>query len=160
MQEKNSDVFVVATANNIESLPPELLRKGRFDETFFVDLPNKKERQEIFKIHIEKKRRDLDQFDFEKLSEKSVGFSGAEIESAVNDALFTAFDESRDLKQEDIESSIKATYPLSKTMANSIEHLRKWAKVRAKFASEENTESIDEDTTTPKLPLERKNPFV
>ena len=97
MQEKKEPVFVVATANNIEQLPPELLRKGRFDEIFFVDLPSKEERKEIFKIHIEGKHRDVNKFDLDQLADKTNGLTGAEIGSLVSDALFNAFSKGSDL---------------------------------------------------------------
>lgn len=161
MQEKENDVFVIATANNISALPPELLRKGRFDEIFFVDLPSEKEREEIFKIHINKKERDVNSFNIEVLVKLSNGFSGAEIEEAVNESLFIAYDNNRELETQDIEKAIKDTFPLSRTMAETIKDLRTWAKVRARFASNE----INEDLPTfkekvPTLPLEKYNPFV
>ena len=104
MQEKQDPVFVFATSNNISQLPPEMLRKGRFDEIFFVDLPAQKTREEILRIHLEKKDRgDLaDEFDLEALAKASPGYSGAELEEAVKDALFQAFDEGRELEEHDI----------------------------------------------------------
>lgn len=159
MQEKNSEVFVIATANDISSIPPELLRKGRFDEIFFVDLPNATERKEIFEIHIKKINRDIKNFDIDKLVENSKGFSGAEIEEAIKEALFIAYDLKRDLKTEDILKALKDTFPLSKTMARTINELRKWAKIRARFASNENLEKIEEEDI-PLLAQEKKNPFI
>ena len=103
MQEKKAPCFVVATANNISKLPPELLRRGRFDEIFFLDLPNKTERSAIFRVHLRKRDRDIENFDIEKLVEATDGFVGAEIEQAVIDAMFIAFDDdSREFTTEDI----------------------------------------------------------
>jgi len=135
LQEKTKPVFVVATANNISQLPPELLRKGRFDEIFFVDLPSREERKEIYSIHIKKKKRDPSKFDLEKLAAESDGFSGAEIEQAVVSGLFDSFVKERDLSDGDIIKSVKETVPLSVTMKEDIDKLREWAKVRARPAS-------------------------
>ncbi|MEW6620980.1 MAG: AAA family ATPase [bacterium] len=135
LQEKTKPVFVIATANNISLLPPELLRKGRFDEIFFVDLPTYEERQDIFAIHIKKRNRKVETFDFELLAKESEGYSGAEIEQAVISGLFDAFVLKRDLITEDILKSIKETIPLSQTMREAIEDLRNWAKTRTRFSS-------------------------
>lgn len=159
MQEKKSEVFVIATANNIEQIPVELLRKGRFDEIFFVDLPNMEERKDIFKIHIHKKHRDIKSFNLHDLAEASVGFSGAEIAEAVNEALFIAYNDNRELSQADIKKALSETWPLSRTMQESITKLRKWAQARTKLASDPNTESIKEDENIPKLSQERRNIF-
>jgi len=162
MQEKKNEVFVIATANNISALPPELLRKGRFDEIFFVDLPSKNEREEIFKIHIDKKERDINDFNLNTLSENSNGFSGAEIEEAINEALFIAYDDNtREVETKDIETAIKATFPLSRTMSDTIKDLRDWAKVRARFASNGQSEELPKiDTKIPTLAQEKHNPFI
>jgi ATPases of the AAA+ class len=160
MQEKKSEVFVIATANNIEKIPAELLRKGRFDEIFFVDLPTERERETIFEIHIKNKGRELDKFDVSELAKKAKGFSGAEIEEAVNEALFTAYSDGREPEQGDILKAIQETWPLSRTMQESILKLRQWAKARAKLASEANTEEIDADEKTPKLIQERHHIFA
>lgn len=160
MQEKKNKVFVIATANNIDAMPPELLRKGRFDEIFFVDLPNEDERKDIFKIHLKKKRREIKNFDLKSLSQKSIGFSGAEIEEVINEAMFLAYNDDRDLEQKDIEKALEETYPLAKTMSDTIIKLRKWAQARTKLASSPNTESIPEDKSVPKLPQERRNIFA
>ena len=159
MQEKKSEVFVIPTANNIEQIPVELLRKGRFDEIFFVDLPNMEERKDIFKIHIHKKHRDIKSFNLHDLAEASVGFSGAEIAEAVNEALFIAYNDNRELSQADIKKALSETWPLSRTMQESITKLRKWAQARTKLASDPNTESIKEDENIPKLSQERRNIF-
>jgi SpoVK/Ycf46/Vps4 family AAA+-type ATPase len=135
MQEKKSSVFVIATANDISNLPPELLRKGRFDEIFFVDLPQKSEREEIFKIHIIKRGRNPEHFDIDKLAAISGGFSGAEIEQCVISGLYDAFEQRRELKTEDIISSIEDTYPLSEMMREVIADLRAWAVSRARNAT-------------------------
>jgi len=117
MQERKAPVFVVATANNIEGLPPELLRKGRFDELFFIDLPAFEERKEIFKIHLKLTKRNLIKFDLDKLSENAKGFSGSEIEECIKSALYDSFcDNQRELTTEDVICQIKQTIPLVKTM--------------------------------------------
>lgn len=135
MQEKTSPVFVMATANRVERLPGEFLRKGRFDEIFFVDLPNAEERQEIFKIHIAKRRRDLARFDLDQLAKVSDGFSGAEIEQALVAAMYEAFAQDREFTQLDIIAAIKATQPLSRTMTEQVTALRDWARQRARPAA-------------------------
>jgi ATP-dependent 26S proteasome regulatory subunit len=135
MQEKTKPVFVVATANDISQLPPELLRKGRFDEIFFVDLPAESERREIFAIHLHKRDRDTDGFDLDRLAEKSSGFSGAEIEQAVVSALYRAFEGDREITTEDIVAALEQTVPLSVTMREEIGVIRRWAKGRARPAS-------------------------
>jgi len=135
LQEKTAAVFVVATANDITQLPPELLRKGRFDEIFFVDLPSEAERRDIFSIHLLKRKRDLDAFDLNALAASSDGFSGAEIEQAVVSALFDAFAAGRDVTNEDVLISLKASVPISVTMAEQIADLRLWAEKRARPAS-------------------------
>ncbi|MCL5037068.1 MAG: AAA family ATPase [Chloroflexi bacterium] len=135
LQEKQSSVFVVATANNIQILPPELLRKGRFDEIFFVDLPDDEERKEIFRIHIKKRGRDPGNFDIDRLVEASVGFSGSEIEQAIISSMYDAFYEGKEINTEYIVKSIQATVPLSRTMDKEIGELRTWAETRAVSAS-------------------------
>lgn len=141
LQEKTAPVFVIATANNIQMLPPELLRKGRFDEIFFVDLPSIEERKEIFKIHIKKRKRDSSLFDLALLAKESEGFSGAEIEQAVIASMYDAFLEKRDITSEDITRNIKQSVPLSVTMKENIEDTRNWAKCRARPASSAQKES-------------------
>jgi AAA+ superfamily predicted ATPase len=135
LQEKTSPVFVVATANRIDLLPPEFLRKGRFDDIFFVDLPSEPERAEIFRIHLHAKRRDPAAFDLDALAAAAVGFSGAEIEQAVVAGLYDAFSEDVELSQIHIEQALRATVPLSRTMADDIDRLRGWAATRARPAS-------------------------
>ncbi len=143
MQEKTAPVFVVATANNINQLPPELLRKGRFDEIFFVDLPSQKEKENIFSIHLQKNRQNVSSFALDILAQKAEGFNGAEIEECVKEAMFTAYVESQEsniapkLQMIHIWDAIKNTVPLSKTMEKQITDLRKFAVSRAKNASKE-----------------------
>jgi SpoVK/Ycf46/Vps4 family AAA+-type ATPase len=135
MQEKTSPVFVMATANRVERLPGEFLRKGRFDEIFFVDLPNPEERQDIFKIHLNKRRPDVDRFELGQLAKVSDGFSGAEIEQAIIAAMYEAFAQDREFTQLDIIAAIKSTLPLSRTMMEQVTALRDWARQRARPAS-------------------------
>jgi SpoVK/Ycf46/Vps4 family AAA+-type ATPase len=135
MQEKTSSVFVMATANRVERLPGEFLRKGRFDEIFFVDLPTPQERQAIFKIHLNKRRSEISRFDTEQLAKVSDGFSGAEIEQAIIAAMYEAFAQDREFTQLDIIAAIKSTLPLSRTMTEQVSALRDWARQRARPAS-------------------------
>jgi SpoVK/Ycf46/Vps4 family AAA+-type ATPase len=135
MQEKTSSVFVMATANRVERLPGEFLRKGRFDEIFFVDLPTPQERQAIFKIHLNKRRSEILRFDTEQLAKVSDGFSGAEIEQAIIAAMYEAFAQDREFTQLDIIAAIKSTLPLSRTMTEQVSALRDWARQRARPAS-------------------------
>ncbi len=135
MQEKTSPIFVMATANRVERLPGEFLRKGRFDEIFFVDLPTQSEREAVFKIHLSKRHRDLDRFDLEQLSKVADGFSGAEIEQALIAAMYDAFAQDREFTQLDIIAAIKATLPLSRTMTEQVTALRDWARQRARPAA-------------------------
>jgi SpoVK/Ycf46/Vps4 family AAA+-type ATPase len=135
MQEKASPVFVMATANRVERLPGEFLRKGRFDEIFFVDLPNAQERKEIFRIHLSKRRRDIARFDLDQLVSVCDGFSGAEIEQGLVAAMYEAFAQEREFTQLDIIASIKSTLPLSKTMNEQVTALRDWARQRARPAA-------------------------
>lgn len=142
MQEKTKPVFVIATANSIDPLPPELLRKGRFDEIFFVDLPSPDERRQILKIHITMRKRNPEDFDLNKLTTLSEGFSGAEIEQTIVSALFDAFDQQKELSMSHIEQSITETYPLSKLMKEEIEKRRLWAKGRTRPASSYSQKQI------------------
>jgi SpoVK/Ycf46/Vps4 family AAA+-type ATPase len=131
MQEKKSPVFVVATSNDISALPPELLRKGRFDEIFFVDLPTAAERRTIFAIHLARRKQDPAQFDLARLAAASEGFSGAEIEQAIASALYTAFSAKSPLSTEIILKELQSTFPLSATVREKVEALRQWACDRA-----------------------------
>ena len=159
MQEKVAPVFVVATANDISQLPPELLRKGRFDEVFFVDLPNEEDRKSIFSIHLKKKNQSPENFGLDKLAKESIGFNGAEIEECVNEAMFAAYTENTDAPKLQIIhllNAIRDTVPLSKTMRDQIDFLRKWAKSRAKQAGKENLETISATDTIPLTKTERE----
>lgn len=135
MQEKNSPVFIIATANDISHLPPELLRKGRFDEIFFLDLPKIRERMEIFAIHLFKRGRDPRKFDLNLLGSHTEGFSGSEIEELITSSMYDSFEQNRELTNEDILNTIKHAVPLSHTMKESIDQLREWCGSRARTAS-------------------------
>jgi len=143
MQEKTKPVFVIATANNIHSLPAELLRKGRFDEIFFVDLPTRNERNDIFRLHIMKRLKSpravgdfrLTEEALDLLADLTEGYAGAEIEQIVISALFEAFSEERGVRLDDFEKAIATTVPLSVTQAEQIQRVRSWANVRAVAAT-------------------------
>jgi SpoVK/Ycf46/Vps4 family AAA+-type ATPase len=135
LSEKKSAVFVVATANDVSMLPPELLRKGRFDEIFFVDLPVFKERKEVFQVHLSKRKMDPSSFDLDGLAKASAGYSGAEIEESIISAMFNVFYEKQTLTSERLLESIRQTVPLSKTMSEDVDTLRKWAEGRARPAT-------------------------
>lgn len=135
LQEKSAPVFVIATANDIRRLPPELIRKGRFDEIFFVDLPSAAERREIFGVHLEKRGRRADQFDLAALAAASEGHSGAEIEQAVISAMFDSFAAGEPFDTAKLLAAVRAARPLSQTMREDIAALRDWAKGRAVSAS-------------------------
>jgi len=130
MAEREASVFIVATANDVSKLPPELLRKGRMDEIFFVDLPGATVREQIFAIHLEKRNFDPANFDLVLLAAQSADFSGAEIEQAVVAALYSASAERKPLATEHVVGQLQATYPLSVVMAEQIEGLRSWARGR------------------------------
>jgi SpoVK/Ycf46/Vps4 family AAA+-type ATPase len=135
LSEKKAPVFVVATANDISHLPPELLRKGRFDEIFFIDLPSRDERVEILRIHLSLRGRDPQSFDLTGLSDASHEFSGAEIEESIISAMYDAFSESKPLNTNHILAAVRQTVPLAKTMEERISGLRSWAEGRARNAS-------------------------
>ncbi|WP_437187667.1 AAA family ATPase [Planctomicrobium sp. SH668] len=137
LQEHTSPVFVVATANNISALPAELLRRGRFDEIFFVDLPNYQERCEIYRIHLQKRGWKPEKFAIEDLAEQSSGYSGAEIEQVVNSAIIESFAANRLMSQKDLDDARERTVPLSVTMEDEIFHLREWARSRCRSATTE-----------------------
>jgi hypothetical protein len=147
MQEKQGSVFVVATSNDVRALPPELLRKGRFDELFFVDLPNPRERCEVVRAALVEHGRSPNDVDEWEVSGVTNGFTGAEIAALVPDALFAAFaDGARAVTTQDVVKAARAVTPLSKTAADKIEGLREWAKGRARMAStteEERTTAIN-----------------
>jgi ATP-dependent 26S proteasome regulatory subunit len=135
MQDRKAPVFVAATCNNVTVLPPELIRKGRFDELFFVDLPSTAERKQIFAIQLAKRKRKPEDYDLDKIAEAAKGFSGAEIESAVQTALYAAFSNKHGLSSEDLLTALSSTVPLSVTRAEEIAELRAWARDRAVAAS-------------------------
>jgi SpoVK/Ycf46/Vps4 family AAA+-type ATPase len=155
MQEKTSPVFVFATANNINGLPPELLRKGRFDEIFFVDFPSLEERRKILEIHISKLKRDLSNFDLDKLAKlsgeekfgKDVVLAGAELEAWVADSLIEAFsrkingDSNADLSMIDFETTINRLVPMGQMRKDEFVKLRQWANENAVSASISNVSS-------------------
>jgi hypothetical protein len=149
LSEKSSPVFVVATANDISQLPAELLRKGRFDEIFFVELPVAVERAEIFRIHIARRGRSPDAFDLPALVARSEGFSGAEIEESVISALYDAFYNGEELATAHVLAALSETVPLSRTMDDSIGRLREWAAGRARNASVPPVETGAGATSTP-----------
>ncbi len=135
LSEKTTPVFVVATANDISQLPPELLRKGRLDEIFFVDLPAPVEREEILRVHLARRRRDPMMFDVRGLAAVSDGFSGAEIEQAIISALFDAYHARREVTTEDIARTFAQSVPLARTMVEQVTRIRQWAEGRARNAS-------------------------
>jgi SpoVK/Ycf46/Vps4 family AAA+-type ATPase len=141
MQEKTAPVFVYATCNDVKSLPPELLRKGRFDELFSVMLPTKEERKEIFKIHITKRGRgamvegEIPKLNLELLAKSTNGFSGSEIEESVIEALYIAFESDRDLNMVDLNQAITESRPLSRTMKEQFEELAQWCNTRTRPAN-------------------------
>ena len=135
MQEKKAPVFVVATANSVKGLPPEMLRRGRFDELFFVDLPNYHERKTILEIHLKKQKLDPASFDLGHLSDKCEGYSGAEIEQSVQTAVVENYNRNGSVGMKDLEDAIDDTVPLSVTMEEKIFELREWAKSRCRPAT-------------------------
>jgi AAA+ superfamily predicted ATPase len=135
MQDRNAPVFVAATCNNVSVLPPELIRKGRFDELFFVDLPSQAERQQILAIQLSKRKRNPADFRLDRVAVAARGFSGAEIESVVQTALYAAYSQKQQLTDQHLLDAIRATVPLSTTRAEEIQQLREWAAQRAVPAS-------------------------
>jgi hypothetical protein len=131
MQDRKAPVFVAATCNNVTVLPPELIRKGRFDELFFVDLPNQAERKQIFAIQLSKRKRNPANFDLDCVAAAARGYSGAEIDAAVQGAMYAAYSQKMDVTTQALLDALKATVPLSTTRAEEIAALRLWAKERA-----------------------------
>ena len=140
MQEHRGGVFVGATANRIDMLPAELLRRGRFDQIFFVDLPGRKEREEIFRVHFKKRGISPAKFDISQLAQITKGWSGAEIEQAIISAMYEAFNEDREMNEDDLYRIFTNSVPLSTTMAEQIKKIRSWAHDRAVRASSEKPE--------------------
>ena len=141
MQDRKAAVFVAATCNNVTVLPPELIRKGRFDELFFVDLPNQAERKQIFSIQLARRKRNPADFDLEKVATAARGYSGAEIEAAVQGALYAAYSEKKSLATQFLLEALAQTVPLSITRAEEIGELREWARTRAVPASARDADS-------------------
>lgn len=141
MAEKNSPVFVVATANKIQSLPPELLRRGRFDEIFFVGLPSQQERQSIFEVHLSRLRaHNLQGYDLSRLAYETPNFSGAEIEQAIVEAMHIGFSQNRDFTTQDILEAASQIVPLARTAQEQVEALQAWAASgKARLASRSDT---------------------
>jgi SpoVK/Ycf46/Vps4 family AAA+-type ATPase len=135
LAEKHAPVFVVATANDVTALPPELLRRGRFDELFFVDLPSEEERVEILSIHLRKRGRDPLQYPLAQLAAQAARLSGSELEQVIAAALNTAFSERRELSENDLANAIQETVPLYETYEERIKELRDWARNRARPAT-------------------------
>ena len=128
LSEKQSSVFVVATANNIYKLPPEILRKGRFDEIFFIGLPNEKEKELIFKVHLSRLRpKSWTSYDISYLTRLAKNFSGAEVEESIIEAMHIAFSENREFTTEDIATSIEQSIPLAELNSEKIDELQEWA---------------------------------
>jgi len=135
MQDRKAPVFVAATCNNVSVLPPELIRKGRFDELFFVDLPNQSERKQILTIQLSKRKRNPAEFHLDRIAAAARGYSGAEIESVVQTALYAAYSQKQQVADQQLLDAIRATVPLSTTRAEEIQQLREWAAKRAVPAS-------------------------
>jgi SpoVK/Ycf46/Vps4 family AAA+-type ATPase len=134
MQDHHHPIFLIATANNLAQLPPELMRKGRFDEIFFVDLPQPEQREAIFAIHLHKRGRDPTQYDLAHLAAVAEGYTGAEIEQAVIAGMYAAFAEKTECTTEQIVAAMQATQPLSVVMREHVQRLRAWAKTRCVMA--------------------------
>lgn len=135
LQDHGKPIFVIATANSVASLPPEMLRRGRFDELFFINLPNYHERRDILKIHLTKRKLRLNEHDLNELSNKTEGYSGAELEQVVISAIFQAYTEGRPVSREDLLTAQEQTVPLSVTMEEKIFELREWARTRCRPAT-------------------------
>lgn len=135
MQEHTSDVFIAATANRIDLLPAELLRRGRFDQIFFIDLPTRKEREEIFTIHLKSKGNDMSLFNVPQLAQITKGWSGSEIEQVIISGMYEAFNQNRKLSEDDLFSIFGSSVPLSLTMDEQIKKIKSWAHNRAAPAS-------------------------
>ena len=156
MQEKTAPCFVVATANDISSLPPELLRKGRFDEIFFLDLPTAAERQEIFSVHLRKRNRLPQDFDVAMLARQSEGYVGAEIEQAIIDGMYVGFNQGREFTTSDLSHALKRQVPLSVSQQETIEGLRRWLKEgRAQSASFEEVREAEQQFVPLQLDIMR-----
>jgi SpoVK/Ycf46/Vps4 family AAA+-type ATPase len=131
MQEHDSDIFIAATANRIDLLPAEMLRRGRFDQIFFIDLPTRIEREEIFSIHLKNKGNNVSDFNVPQLAQITKGWTGSEIEQVIISAMYEAFNEDRKLQEDDLLTIFGSSVPLSVTMEEQIKHIRSWAHNRA-----------------------------
>jgi len=160
MQEKQKPVFVIATANSIDALPPEFLRKGRFDEIFFADLPTHAERMQILKVHLIQRLNNpavldgltIDDETLRRLADASEGYSGAELEQALIAGVFDAFAEDRSVRLEDLERAISNMVPLSVTQAEQIAAVRAWADVRAVAATSQEDRALPADDSPARGP--------
>jgi len=137
MQEHTSEIFIAATANRIDLLPAELLRRGRFDQIFFIDLPTRKEREEIFKIHLKKRENNIADFNIAQLAQITKGWAGSEIEQVIISGMYEAFNENRRLNEDDLFVIFANSVPLATTMEEQIKKIRSWAHNRAVRASSE-----------------------
>ncbi len=156
MQEKSAACFVVATANDISKLPPELLRKGRFDEIFFLDLPTQKEREEIFNVHLRKRNRLPQDFDLPRLAQLAAGYVGAEIEQAVIEAMYVGFNQEREFNSDDIATALKRQVPLSVSQRETIQSLRDWLREgRAQSASFQEIIEAEQEFVPLQLEIKR-----
>jgi SpoVK/Ycf46/Vps4 family AAA+-type ATPase len=135
MQEHTSEIFIAATANRIDLLPAELLRRGRFDQIFFIDLPTRIEREEIFSIHLASKGNDVSKFNIPQLAQITKGWSGSEIEQVIISAMYEAFNKNQRLVEDDLFTIFGSSVPLSTTMEEQIKKIRSWAHNRAVRAS-------------------------
>lgn len=153
MQELDKPVFIIATCNDPKALNPALMRAGRFDEVFYVDLPNENEREEIFQIHVQKVKRKPEEYNLKQFAEMTDGYSGAEIEACVQDALNNAFFEDSELTDDHITKSIKATIPLSKKGKPELDELREWGKVNAVSANFDEEEPMKKKKASRKIDL-------
>jgi SpoVK/Ycf46/Vps4 family AAA+-type ATPase len=143
MQERKAPVFVAATSNDVTALPPELIRKGRFDEIFFVDLPNTVERRAIFGLQLVQHKQSPDGFDLNQLAAAAQAYSGAEIAAALQNAMFACFSGKKPLTTESILQALRSSVPLSTTRAEDVQALRDWARSRAVPASPPDMPSTD-----------------
>jgi SpoVK/Ycf46/Vps4 family AAA+-type ATPase len=146
MQEKTAPVFIVVTANNVELLPPEFLRKGRLNELFWVDLPSHEDRKSIFQVHLSRLRSDR-QFDLDLLASRSKDFSGAEIEQAIYDGMQYGFSRDEEFTETDLLNAIASTVPLQQIASDKLQHLRDWASrsgARTASFSQQSTQQVQE----------------
>jgi SpoVK/Ycf46/Vps4 family AAA+-type ATPase len=139
MQEKKAPVFLIATANNVNDIPPEFMRAGRFDEVFFADLPNRTERFDIWKALLRRKKRDPNLFHLTRLTNQSEGYTGAEIEKAIDLALFDGYEENREITTDDVATCLTRFMPISKAQPDAVAAMRAWAAERCVRANTPET---------------------